>query len=71
MKTIKSLIEEVRIIRDKFDDVEQNYNIGIITFNEKVCQLTHLMGQYEDIKKELNEDHDFNSVALSYVIEHN
>jgi hypothetical protein len=69
MRTIQQQIKEIKMQSKEFENVVNNYNMGLITMSEKHKQLTDILISIDCISKEIQKEYGINQIAVNLMLE--
>lgn len=68
MQTIKTQLDQIRTQSSYFQDVLNNYEMGLITMTEKHNQLLDILNSIDEIRKDICKEYGINTAAVNLML---
>lgn len=68
MQTIQTQLKQIRTQSSYFQDVLNNYEMGLITMTEKHNQLLDILNSIDEIRKDICKEYGINMAAVNLML---
>ena len=68
MQTIQTQLKQIRTQSSYFQDVLNNYEMGLITMTEKHNQLLDILNSIDEIRKDICKEYGINTAAVNLML---
>jgi hypothetical protein len=68
MRTLHDQLKEIKLYSSTFQDVINNYDMGLITITEKHNQLLDILSAIDNLRKDICKEYGINTNAVDLML---